>query len=98
MPSCLAQIAAQVQSVKDELREQGALSVYQYAHITATLDEVVEAGRRLGRKDWFMVVITLVQGIGIASIVTPDVAKHILTMVLSGLLHLFTNPPPPIGG
>lgn len=41
----LSQIAGQIQSVKDDLRAQGALSAYQCAQITATLDEVVEASR-----------------------------------------------------
>ena len=41
----LTQIAGQIQSVKDDLRAQGALSAYQCAQITATLDEVVEASR-----------------------------------------------------
>jgi hypothetical protein len=81
------QIAAQLQQIK----EQFALSGEQMERIEERLDEAVEASKRMGRKDWLLLFGGIIFTLIIAGTVTPDVADHIFTMAINGLIHLFTG-------
>lgn len=89
------QISAQVQKAKKHL-EQFALSNEQESQIAERLDELVEASHHLGRKDWLIIFITTISPLVVGDIVTPGVARHIFTIVINGLIHLFGGGPPQI--
>jgi integrase len=96
------QIVAQLQEIKKQVKEQFALSSEQMERIAERLDEAGEASKRMGRKDWLLLFSGIIFTLIIASTVTPDVADHIFTMAINGLIHLFTDGseppqmPPPI--
>jgi hypothetical protein len=48
------QISAQLQEIKNQIREQFDLATEQIEHIDARLDEAEKASKRIGRKDWLL--------------------------------------------
>jgi hypothetical protein len=91
------QIAAQLQAIKAQMREQFALTSGQIAQVNEKLDEVIEASERLGRKDWLVYFLGTITALIIASTVTSGAGEHIFTMVIQGIAHMFiggTEPPP----
>ncbi len=94
------QIAAQLQGVKEQLKEQFELTSEQIAHIDEKLDEAAEAAERMGRKDWLLLFGGTVFNLIVTDTVTPSVAGQIFTTVVHGLIHLFTGAggPPQILG
>jgi hypothetical protein len=89
------QIAAQLQEVKKELKEQFELSSEQMTRIDERLDQAVEASTRMGRKDWLLLFGGTVFNLIVTDTVTSGVAGHIFTMVIQGLIHLFGTGGPP---
>jgi len=85
------QIAAQLQEIKKQIKEQFALSNEQMERIEERLDEAAEASKRMGRKDWLLLFSGIIFTLIIAGTVTPDVADHIFTAAINGLIHLFTG-------
>ena len=59
--------------------------------IEERLDEAAEASKRMGRKDWLLLFSGIIFTLIIAGTVTPDVADHIFTAAINGLIHLFTG-------
>lgn len=89
------QIAAQLQDIKNSLAEIPELSNKQRVAIEERLDEAEEASKRIGRKDWLLLFSGIILTLIITDIVTPEVARHILIMVLDGLRDLFMGGGPP---
>jgi len=89
------QISAQLQEIKDQL-ENFQLSGKQMTQVQQTLDKLEDASHHLGRKDWLIIVITTISPLVVGDIVTPGVARHIFTMIINGLIHLFGGGPPQI--
>ncbi len=85
------QIAAHLQEVKKQVKEQLALSNEQMERIEERLDEAAEASKRMGRKDWLLLFSGTIFTVIVTDIVTPGVAEHIFTMVINSLGHLFTG-------
>lgn len=92
------QITAQLQDVKRYLTEELNLPDDRIGKIEEELDEVAEAGKRMGRKDWIVYLLGTITALVITATVAAPVGEHIFTMVIHGLAHLFTgrNGPPPI--
>jgi hypothetical protein len=92
------QITAQIGKVKKHVREQFELTSAQLERIDEKLDEVAEASKRMGRKDWFVFLLGTITALIITATVTAGVGGHILNMVIQGIAHLFTggNEPPQI--
>jgi hypothetical protein len=90
------QIAAQLQALKEQLKEQSDLTSEQIAHIGVRLDEAAEAAGRMGRKDWLLLFGGTILNLIVTDTVTPDVAGHIFRMAINGLIHLFSGGPPHI--
>lgn len=89
-----------MQEIKNQVREQFALSSEQMERIEERLDEVAEASKRMGRKDWLIYLMGTITALVITATVTGGVGEHILTMVIHALGHLFTggSEPPITGG
>jgi hypothetical protein len=92
------QIAVQFQEVKRYLKEEFDLSGEQISEVEEKLDEIVEAGKRMGRKDWLVYLLGTITALVISATVAAPVGEHIFTMIIHGLGHLFTggNEPPRI--
>jgi hypothetical protein len=92
------QIAAHLQEVKKLVRTQFELSSEQIAQIDEKLDEVIEASKHMGRKDWLVMVGGIIFTLIITATVSAGLGEHIFIMVIQGLAHLFTggNEPPQI--
>lgn len=85
------QIAAQLQEIKKQVREQFALTSEQRAQVGEKLDEVAEASTRMGRKDWLIYFLGTITALIITATVTAGVGEHIFTIVIQGIAHLFTG-------
>jgi hypothetical protein len=92
------QIAAQFQDIEKYLKEELNLPREQIARIEEKLDEVAEASKRMGRKDWLVFFLGTITALIITATVAAPVGEHIFTMAIHGLAHLFTggNEPPQI--
>lgn len=85
------QISAQLQAIKDQLTEHSELTSERLERVEETLDEVVEASKRMGRKDWLIYFLGSITSLIITATVVAGVGEHILTMVIHGIAHLFTG-------
>ena len=92
------QIASVLYNMKKQVKEQFALSSEQVDRVEKSLDELVEASKRMGRKDWVIYFLGAITALVITATVTAGVGEHISVMVIQGLIHLFTggNEPPQI--
>jgi hypothetical protein len=91
------QIVAQLQAIKTQAKEQFELTVEQIARVNERLDEVAEASKRMGRKDWLIYFLGTITALIIAATVTSGMGDHIFTTVIQGIAHMFiggTEPPP----
>jgi hypothetical protein len=89
-----AEIAQHLQEIKDYLKESHAVSAEQFARIEARLDEVKEASRRVGRKDWLLLFVGILFTLVLSAVIPSDLLQHILTMTAQGLGRLFGVGPP----
>jgi hypothetical protein len=85
------QIAAQLQEIKKQIREQFELTSEQTAQVDERLDEIVEASKRMGRKDWFIYFLGTITALIITATVTAGIGEHIFTMFIHALGHLFAG-------
>jgi hypothetical protein len=85
------QIAAQLREIKKQVKEQFALSHEQVERLDEELDEVAEASKRMGRKDWIIYFLGTIIALIITATVTAGVGEQISVMVIHGLIHLFTG-------
>jgi len=93
-------IAAHLQEITKQLKEQFELTSEQAKRIDEWRDEVVEASTRMGRKDWIVYVLGTITALTIAATVPAGLGEHIFTMVIHALGYLFTggSEPPQILG
>jgi hypothetical protein len=92
------QIAAQLQEIKEQLKERFELTNEQLEQVAERLDEAEEASKRMGRKDWLIFFLGTITALIITATVPAEVGEHIFGMVMQGIAHLFTggNEPPEI--
>lgn len=84
-----AQITSQIQQVKAFIKNTYELTGEQIAEVEERLDQVEQASRRMGRKDWLMLFNGAVFSLIVSGFIPPQAAQHILLMTLHGLGHLF---------
>jgi hypothetical protein len=94
-PAERAEIANQLRAIRDWVRKNYELSAEQLASIGERLEEAEEASKRLGRKDWKSLFYGIVFGLIVNDTIPPDVAQHIFTGVLYGIVHLLGSGIPP---
>ena len=85
------QIAAQLQEIRKQVKEQFELTGGQIARLDERLDEAAKASERMGRKDWLLLFAGTILSLILTDILTPAVAEHVFTAVLTALAHLFTG-------
>lgn len=91
------QITTQLQAIKIQVREQFELTSEQIAQVDEKLDEVAEASKRMGRKDWLIYFLGTITALIITATVTSGMGDHIFTTVIQGIAHMFiggSEPPP----
>lgn len=86
-----AQIAAQLDRIRETLADRFELSRGQVEHIAERLDEAEQASKRMGRKDWLLLFGGSVLSLILTDVVTPGIAEHIFTVVIHGIAHMFTG-------
>jgi hypothetical protein len=84
-------ITAQVHEITKQLKEQFELTREQAEAIDEWRDEVVEASKRMGRKDWFIYVLGAITALTIAATVPAGLGEHVITMVIHALGYMFTG-------
>jgi hypothetical protein len=84
----LANIADKVQQIKEFVKTQ-PISEARMLSAAAKLDYVVEASRRLGRKDWAIIFGGAIVSTIVADLLPREVMGDILTMAAQVLGHIF---------
>jgi len=90
-----ADISVQIKQIKDYIKTTHELTSEQLSHVESRLDQVEQASRRIGRKDWLLAFNGAVFSLILADLITPQTAQHILMMTIHGLSHLFGIGGPP---
>ncbi len=95
-----AAISAQLNEIKNYLKESLSLTREQFAEVEARIDEAEAASRRLRRKDWLLLFLGTTVTLYITDMVPATAVQHITALVLQGLGHLFGigGGPPPLAG
>jgi hypothetical protein len=88
------QVAALLWAAWGEVSERLNLTSKQIEQIRIGLHEADEATERMGRKDWLLLFGGTILNLIVTDTVTPEVAGHIFTTVVQGIVHLFGGPPP----
>ena len=83
----LAEIADQVQQIKEFVKTQ-PISEARMLSAEAKLDYVVEAARRLGRKDWAIIFGGAIVSTIVADLLPREVIGDLLTMASQVLGHI----------
>ena len=93
------EIAARLAEIAAQVRGRADLSDKQMARIEAKLDELADASKRVGRKDWLIMVYSAALGLVASDLIPAHVVHGIITAVISGLGHLLGigTVPPVIG-
>lgn len=92
------QISAQLQDIKELIRGQFELTTEQVSQVDEKIDDVIEASKRMGRKDWLIYFLGTITSLIITATVTGGIGEQIIAMVIYALGNLFTggNAPPQI--
>lgn len=95
-----AEIADRIEDVKALVRETFSLEARQLHGLDQKLDEVREASKRVGRKDWLMILYGAAFGMVVNDLIPPNVAIQVADLVVRSLGHIFGlgSTPPAIPG
>jgi hypothetical protein len=87
---------ARCRSLQTFVREQFGLTAEQIASLEAGVEELKEASRRVGRKDWRLIFYGLFVTMAANDLMPVATVQTIFTVVGHGLAHLFGigGPPP----
>jgi hypothetical protein len=88
-PDEQAEIAKQLREIKEYVKKTYSLSSEQMSRVEARLEEAEAATRRIGRKDWLLLLCGVMFTVIVTDLVPPEAVQHILAMALHGLDHLF---------
>jgi len=82
-------IAGRIEEIKQQARDNPELTPEHISGIEQKLDELVEASRRVGKKDWRVMLYGMAFGLIVNDAVPSHVVQGIITTVISGLGHIF---------
>jgi hypothetical protein len=91
------QIVVELKAITEQVKEQFDLTSEQIAHIDEWQDEVTEASERIGRKDWRLLAYGTIINLVVTDALPPEVARHILSMFIQVIAHLFLGGSGPTG-
>lgn len=90
-----AAISVRIQRAKEYVQTSDGLTRAQISRIEARLDHAEEASKRIGRKDWLMMVTGSILGLVLTDTITPQVADHIIMLIVHGFGHFLGQGSPP---
>jgi hypothetical protein len=90
-----AEIADQLQEIKEYVKRVYSFSIEQAAHFDERLDAAEDASKRMGRKDWLLLFGGALLSMILSGLAPPEVVQGILTMTAHSLGHLFGHASPP---
>lgn len=82
-------ISARLNQIARYVQQAHLLSQEQISGMEAAFAEAERASQRVGRKDWLLLLIGTVSTLVVTDLLPPEVAQHILAMILQGVHHLF---------
>ncbi len=89
-PAEQAEIASSLDQAKEFVhRDDAGLTTTQMAAIEQRLDEIKEASKRVGRKDWVMLANGALLSLIVNDVVPASVVHGIFSMVITGIGHIF---------
>jgi hypothetical protein len=88
-PDERAEIAKQIQQLKELVKRTSSLSEAQMRSLATKLDDLVTASGYVGRKDWQLMVFGVVFGMIANDFVSPEVVRGIFTMAIHSLDCIF---------
>jgi hypothetical protein len=88
-------INSRLDEIESYLREQFELSGERLTALEEGVSELKEATRRVGKKDWLLMLSGWVFNSVMSAIVPPAAVQHILEMAARGLGHIFGFGAPP---
>jgi hypothetical protein len=86
------EVAGQLQELAEYVGRTYSLSGQQMQILNAKLDYLVDASRRLGRKDWINAFAGAVLGFILAAALPPESARYIFLTLLRAIGHLYGSP------
>jgi hypothetical protein len=90
------QVAARLQALAEHVRRAYPLSAAQMRALDAKLDYLVDAARRLGRKDWLNVCLGAILAYILAASLPPEAARDMLLGLAQAIGHLCGLPDSPM--
>ena len=90
-PAELEQIENSIQSLKSDVYNASIYSSEQQDLIVRKLDEIADASKRLGRKDWMNYVAGTLTSLCVAAAFSPETAKELFKNVNDAFVWLFNN-------
>jgi hypothetical protein len=85
------QIATRLQEIKRQIGQRFEVSDEQLDKIEQKLDEIAEASKYMGRKDWLIYILGAITALIISAIVLPGIGEHILGAIAHDLGHLISG-------
>ncbi len=89
-----AEIVEQVRVIKVFVQTSHVHDDAQWRSIEAKLDYIQEAAGRIGRKDWWLLVLGVMFELIATGLLPPNAVRDIITAAFHALGHLFKMPPP----
>ena len=90
------EIAARLQALAEHARRTFSLSATQIRTLDAKLDYLVDAARRLGRKDWINVCAGAMLGYIVTASLPPEIARGMVSALFRAIAHLYGLPDLPM--
>lgn len=90
------EIATRLRALGEHAKRTYSLSAAQMRAVDAKLDYLVNAARRLGRKDWLNICAGAILGLILVVALPPEAARGILLGLLQTIGHLYGLPEPPM--
>jgi hypothetical protein len=94
-PDEQAEIAEQLQQIKEFVKETYSLSETKMRALEVELKYIQEASGRIGRKDLALLVFGVMFHVIVMGVLPPDAVHGVLAMLLQGIGHLFGGWGPP---
>lgn len=87
----LVKIQQSIVLIKDQLQHSSTFVPEQFGLISRKLDEIQEASRRMGRKDWINYVAGSLTTVCVSAAFAPEVTKGLFQIINNAFTWFFAN-------
>jgi hypothetical protein len=84
-----AEIAGVFAQIRRQVNERYSLSGEQQVSTGHKLDDLLDASKGLGRKDWMTILLSAGFGMVFTDLIPTDVVQHVVGLAVRGIAHLF---------